>query len=41
VIRYCKSAFMTYDRDGKIRKEGVAQVAIKSAKRLTYLERRP
>lgn len=38
VPRYCKSAYMTYDRDGNIKGEGVAQVLIKSTKRLTYLE---
>jgi ribonuclease R len=38
VLRYCKSAFMSYDRDGNVRGERCAQVLIKSAKRLTYLE---
>lgn len=38
VIRFCKSAFMRYDRDGNCRSEGVAATVIKSAKRLTYLE---
>ncbi len=38
VPRFCKSAFMTYDRRGEIRGEGVAQTLIKSSKRLTYLE---
>lgn len=38
VPRFCKSAFMTYDRTGAIRGEGVAQTLIQSAKRLTYLE---
>jgi ribonuclease R len=38
VVRYCKSAFMTYSRDGRILREGVAATVIKSAKRLTYLE---
>src|SRR5262249_49228432 len=38
VVRYCKSAFMTYDREGKVRQEGVGATVIKSAKRLTYLE---
>lgn len=38
VVRYCKSAFMTYDERGKIRTEHVGATAIKSAKRLTYLE---
>lgn len=38
VLRFCKSAFMTYDRDGRCVAEGVANTLIKSAKRLTYLE---
>ena len=38
VPRFCKSAFMTYDSEGNIRSEGVANTLIKSAKRLTYLE---
>ena len=38
VYRFCKSAFMRYDRDGNISGEGVGQTLIKSAKRLTYLE---
>jgi ribonuclease R len=38
VIRFCKSAFMKYDRDGNRTSEGVAATVIKSAKRLTYLE---
>lgn len=38
VHRFCKSAFMTYDKNGKVRSEGVANTLIKSAKRLTYLE---
>ena len=38
VNRYCKSAFMSYDRDGNVKGEGVAQVLIRSSKRLTYLE---
>lgn len=38
VPRFCKSAFMTYDKHGNCRSEGVAQVLIKSSKRLTYLE---
>ncbi len=38
VTRFCKSAFMTYDRDGRIRGEGVGATVIRSAKRLTYLE---
>lgn len=38
VVRFCKSAFMVYAADGAIRKSGVASTAIKSTKRLTYLE---
>ncbi|MBX3385761.1 MAG: VacB/RNase II family 3'-5' exoribonuclease [Phycisphaeraceae bacterium] len=38
VVRFCKSSFMEYGPDGAIRKSGVASTAIKSAKRLTYLE---
>ncbi len=38
VYRYCKSAFMVYDEEGRIRAEGVGQTLIRSAKRLTYLE---
>lgn len=38
VHRFCKSAFMTYDRNGACLSEGVANTLIKSAKRLTYLE---
>lgn len=38
VIRFCKSAFVRYDKDGNVRSEGVAATVIKSAKRLTYLE---
>lgn len=38
VYRFCKSAFMTYDENGKCRGEGVANTLIRSAKRLTYLE---
>lgn len=38
VDRFCKSAFMSYARDGTIRAEGVASTVIRSAKRLTYLE---
>jgi ribonuclease R len=38
VPRFCKSSFMTYDKDGNIRGEGVASTLIRSAKRLTYLE---
>lgn len=38
VPRFCKSAFMTYDRDGNVKAEGAASVLIRSAKRLTYLE---
>lgn len=38
VVRFCKSAFMSYDSQGRIVSESVAATAIKSAKRLTYLE---
>jgi ribonuclease R len=38
VTRFCKSAFLRYDRDGNVTGEGVAATVIKSAKRLTYLE---
>jgi ribonuclease R len=38
VVRFCKSAFMKYGPDGKLLKSGVAATAIRSAKRLTYLE---
>lgn len=38
VERFCKSTFHEYDRDGNLVRSGVAQVIIKSAKRLTYLE---
>ncbi len=38
VPRFCKSAFMTYDKDGNIKAEGVGSTIIDSAKRLTYLE---
>lgn len=38
VIRYCKSAFMSYSREGEILNESVGATVIKSAKRLTYLE---
>lgn len=38
VIRFCKSALATYDKNGAIVAEGVASTVIKSAKRLTYLE---
>ena len=38
VPRFCKSSFMSYDRNGNILAEGVASTLIKSAKRLTYLE---
>src|SRR5262249_23305070 len=38
VPRFCKSAFMVYDKDGAIKGEGAASTLIKSAKRLTYLE---
>lgn len=38
VVRFCKSAFMSYDAEGHIISEHVGATAIKSAKRLTYLE---
>ncbi|MBX3409569.1 MAG: VacB/RNase II family 3'-5' exoribonuclease [Phycisphaeraceae bacterium] len=38
VPRFCKSAFITYDEQGEVRGEGVAQTLIQSSKRLTYLE---
>lgn len=38
VPRFCKSAFMSYSRDGAILEEKVAATIIKSAKRLTYRE---
>ncbi len=38
VTRFCKSAVMTYDRDGNIATETVGATIIKSAKRLTYQE---
>ncbi len=38
VPRFCKSSFMSYDRNGNVLAEGVASTLIKSAKRLTYLE---
>lgn len=38
VPRFCKSALMSYDRDGNITGEGVASTLIRSDKRLTYLE---
>ncbi|HYE02459.1 MAG TPA: VacB/RNase II family 3'-5' exoribonuclease [Phycisphaerales bacterium] len=38
VVRFTKSAYMSYDRHGGVVREGVAATVIKSAKRLTYLE---
>ncbi len=38
VVRFCKSAFMHYDRTGSLVGQDVAATAIRSAKRLTYLE---
>ena len=38
VPRYAKSAFIRYDKQGRVRSERVAQTLIKSAKRMTYLE---
>ncbi len=38
VPRFTKSAFITFDRQGKVISQRVAATIIKSAKRLTYLE---
>lgn len=38
VPRYCKSAFLQYDDDGRVSGQGFASTLIRSAKRLTYLE---
>jgi ribonuclease R len=38
VPRFCKSALMSYDREGNVTGEGVASSLIRSDKRLTYLE---
>lgn len=38
VLRFCKTAFIRYDRDGNVIAEGGGSTLIKSAKRLTYLE---
>jgi ribonuclease R len=38
VHRFCKSAFMVYDKRGNVVREGAGSTLIKSAKRLTYLE---
>ncbi|MCA9312577.1 MAG: RNB domain-containing ribonuclease, partial [Phycisphaerales bacterium] len=38
VPRFCKSAFIEYDRDGNVRGQGFAATVIHSSKRLTYLE---
>ena len=38
VPRFCKSAFIKYDKKGNVTAKGFAQTCIKSAKRLTYLE---
>ena len=38
VIRYCKSAFITYDRDANVVDRRLANTVIRSARRLTYLE---
>lgn len=38
VPRFAKSAFMWYDRHGKLRRAWCKQTLIKSSKRLTYLE---
>ncbi len=38
VPRYCKSVFIEYDEQGKVRAQGYSATVIDSAKRLTYLE---
>jgi len=38
VPRFCKSAYIEYDRKGNVLRQGVASTVIKSDKRLTYLE---
>ena len=38
VCRFAKTAFMSYDRRGEVKRTGVASTIIRSAKRLTYLE---
>ena len=38
VTRYAKSVFLTYDADGNVLNERFAKTAIRSAKRLTYIE---
>ncbi|MEM1166424.1 MAG: VacB/RNase II family 3'-5' exoribonuclease [Planctomycetota bacterium] len=36
--RFCKSVFIDYDEQGRVRARGYAQTIIRSAKRTTYLE---
>ena len=36
--RFCKSAFITYDRDAKVTSTRVAETVIRSTKRLTYAQ---
>lgn len=38
VPRFCKTAFIEYDRDGNVAGQGFASTVIHSSKRLTYLE---
>ncbi len=38
VIRYVKTAFISYDKHGRVTAEGVASCVIRSDKRMTYLE---
>ena len=38
VARFCKSAFIRFDRNGRVLDERFAQTVIRSQKRLTYLE---
>ncbi len=38
VPRFCKSAYMEYDKRGNVTKRGFASTVIHSAKRMTYLE---
>jgi ribonuclease R len=38
VPRFCKSAFIKYDKRGEVVAKGFSQTCIQSAKRLTYLE---
>ena len=36
--RYCKSAFIAYDREGNVLRTRLAETVIRSARRLTYVE---